>query len=170
MFESIFIWGAAIVLTFPFLIVALILCLIFEYKDCPWWAFITASISAMVAYHIYEVPSNYIFYAALAYIPVGIIWSFWRWKSYCNYILKEIEDDDEPTKFHINKTLDKLDPKNQVGKISSWIISWPWSFVAHFLRDVMLFIESLVTKHLNRIYIKLAGDAKERIRKIEPTK
>jgi len=106
----------------------------------------------------------------LAYIPVGILWSIWRWNLYTRDCL----DLAKQGKLQINATWVGSNPKpdevysslqhavdlnSQVHLVVSWIFSFPISIIERSTSDVVRAVKALVKGKLAAIYNKFTKDA-----------
>lgn len=101
-------------------------------------------------------------YGALAYIPVGLVWSFWRFSKYCNKIVADVKNGILEKEF----AQGKLDAMKHVDKISLWVFAWPFSLVESVIGDIMDTIELLIRKVFRSTYTRIAGNAKKKLEDI----
>lgn len=89
---------------------------------------------------LYPVAWATVGYAALAYLPIGFVWSFWRYRKHVRNGLKR-----GVAKVH-------LEPNSCVSSIVYWVIFWPISFIESIFSDFFDFVRHIVTSWLNRAY------------------
>jgi len=65
--------------------------LLSEYNECHGWTVICAAILMAVLFKLCELTSTQMLQITAAYVPIGFIWSFWRWKLYCNKVIRKFE-------------------------------------------------------------------------------
>ena len=102
-------------LTWPGLIILLVLGTIFEANEAHGWSMFTGLISAVVAYFFFSVPLITIAYYVAGYVAIGFLWSFWRYKRYADKIVDEYKDRDQSVR---KVALDHLDPRQMLDKIT----------------------------------------------------
>lgn len=146
------------ILSLPFLFVLLSLGVIFESYDNNGMAVFIGLCSMVVAYFMYDLQLITLVYFTVAYIFLGIVWSFWRYKRYvdqnvesCNAI---------GTSDHArNYMLEQIKLENMLGKITSWIIVWPLSMIENVTGDAVRLIKTLVSDTLKSVYTKIYANA-----------
>lgn len=143
-----FIGGWALVI----LAVLALLGILSEHNKSSGWAIFWLVLAGVVAFIAFNVPLMVLGLAAAAYIAVGLVWSFWRYKRYVNEMVTQHRASDARTKEDV---LRKIHPKNMLGTITSWIIVWPFSFVASIVGDLINFIQSLVSKFFRGVYFRI---------------
>lgn len=130
---------------------------------CQFFFTLWAVICAVV---LFNVSWTVIGYSALAYIPIGFLWSFWRWKKRCDKEVRELETTENPGNWSVNVALDRVSFRNNIGKITSWVFCWPFSMVGCCLEDLIDAVQSGIRKIGKITYEKWSADAEERIEKM----
>ena len=104
------------------------------------------------AYFIFNISLIYL----LAYIPVGMAWSVWRWKVHCKEaaIRAKLRKADSTTKLDLQRARleHEVSLKNHVDKIVSWIICFPVSVLEQVVGDVVLVLKVIVTEWFAKVY------------------
>lgn len=147
---------AGFLLTWPALIVLVVLGVLFEHNGARGWALFTAIIVAACAYFFFNVSLITIGIGAVAYIAVGLVWSFWRYKRHASKVVEENRDADSRSK---EIALQRLHPKAMLGTITAWIMIWPFSMVENIIGDLITAIQLLVTKFFRGVYHKVYDSA-----------
>lgn len=105
----------------------------------------------------------------LAYIPVGILWSVWRWKVYCKNCLKEARNGnlaspswsekgnaDKKGNRRLLESATKL--SGNVDTIVCWIIGFPASMVDRAVSDVIDFLRIVVSEWCAKLYTGISAN------------
>jgi hypothetical protein len=127
-----------------------------EHNKSSGWAVFWLLLAGGVAAIAFHVPLMVLGITAVAYIAIGLVWSFWRYKRHVTEQVALHRLSDSRIKEDV---LRKIHPKNMLGTITAWIIVWPFSFVASFVGDLINFIQSLVTKFFRGVYFKIYDSA-----------
>jgi len=100
----------------------------------------------------------------LAYIPTGILWSVWRWRVHCKNCLERAKEGTlretgswqevgNKTKEYTRRNLEnKVDLKQNVDKVVSWIICFPASVIERCASDLIYVVKSFVTGWFSKVY------------------
>jgi hypothetical protein len=94
----------------------------------------------------------------LAYIPVGMLWSVWRWKIHCKKatIRASLRKADVTERGTIGSQRNRLEKevnlKDNVDKIVSWIVCFPVSVLEQVVGDVVLMLKVIVTEWFAKVY------------------
>lgn len=139
-------------LTWPGLIILLVLGAILEANESHGWAIFIGIISAVVAYFFFNASFVNIAYYSISYFIVGFLWSFWRYKRHADRIVAEYKDQDLTAK---KKALARLDPRQMLDKITAWVIIWPFSMFENVLGDITKLVQTFITRFFKGIYTKI---------------
>lgn len=134
-----------------------------------------------VAYMLFGLSPVEMGYIALAWIPVGLCWSFWRWRRVCSDKVAEFtkaitshtelrsnsphfNDNglDEIEKYQNEARLslaESINPKRHTSRITYWIVSWPFSFLETILGDLISMVTGLVTTTFKQTYQRITDNS-----------
>lgn len=91
---------------------------------------------------------------AVAYLIIGVIWSFWRYNTYITKKLYEISILDASSMIkEMEQT--RLLPKNNLNLITHWIIVWPISVIDNIISDSIRLLKMLITDVLYNVYASM---------------
>lgn len=127
-----------------------------EHNESSGWAVFWFLLAAGVAYIAFNISLMMLAVGSVAYVAIGLFWSFWRYKRYVSKKVAEYKERDAREREHI---LRKLHPKEMLGTITAWIVVWPFSMVGNLVGDLIDFIQSLVTKFFRGVYFKIYDSA-----------
>jgi len=161
MIETMFMFAAGFMLSWPALIVLLILGILFEHNDAHGWAVFTAMVTAAVAYFFFSVPLMTLAIGIVAYLVVGLIWSFWRYKRHVDTVVTQYKD--EPSEAR-QRAIGRLHPKAMLSTITTWIIVWPFSMIENITSDIINAIQMLVQKVFRGIYHRIYESAVDQLK------
>jgi hypothetical protein len=154
--ETILGFAAGFLLTWPALIVLVVLGILFEHNGARGWAVFSALATAAVSYFFFSVPLMTIALGAVGYVVIGLIWSFWRYKRHAAKVVEEYRNESSDKK---QWALAKLHPKAMLSTITAWIMIWPFSLVENLIGDIINTIQMLVTKFFRGVYHKVYDSA-----------
>lgn len=143
-------WGLVI------LAVLAVLGILFEHNGARGWSVFSALLVAVVAYVAFSVSLLHIALGAVAYIVIGVLWSFYRYKRHADKVVETNKDASSREK---EIALARLHPKAMLSTLTAWIVIWPFSFVEHFVGDIINAIQTLVTKIFRGIYHRIYDSA-----------
>jgi hypothetical protein len=155
-FASLFAFAAGFLLTWPALIALIVLGILFEHNGARGWAVFAALVSMGVAYLFFNVSLIALGIGAVAYIAIGLFWSFWRYKRHAEKVVEANRDTSASNK---ERVLAQLHPKAMLGTITAWIMIWPFSMVENIVGDLINGIQLLVTKFFRGVYHKVYDSA-----------
>lgn len=143
-----FIAGWAVVI----LLVLLFFGILSEHNDSSGWSVFFMLIAGAVVYMAFSVSWMMLAVYSVAYIVIGLFWSFWRYKRHAAKVVEQHKNSDARQK---EFALQRLHPKAMFGTITAWIMVWPFSFIQNMLGDLITAIQSLVTKFFRGIYHRI---------------
>lgn len=157
MFEATGLFIAAYLFTWPALVALLLIGIVFEHKGARGWAVFTGIVAMLVSYCYFDVTLETIVYYAIAYLLVGIGWSFWRYNVYVKETVAYIKSmSSKAFSADWRQTqVDNLAPTKNLDRITAWIIIWPFSAVESIAGDIINAIQALVTKVFKGVYHKI---------------
>lgn len=148
------------------------------HEESDGWAIAWMIVLCVIAYNIFQVDSMTLLVSAAAYIPIGIMWSFYRWKRFCNkkveYFneekarIEEGVDQTSPHKLSMHadtvdrwRTALELDvlPGRNITRLVNWIFIWPFSVIENVLGDLYDMVVNLVKDHLISFYGRISSNA-----------
>lgn len=123
-----------------------------EHNDSSGWALFWLILAGGVAYMAFNVPLMFLAIGAVAYIVIGLCWSFWRYK---RYVADKVEKNKTANQSQRERVLREIHPSNMIGSITSWILVWPFSFVASISSDLIDFVHTMITKFFRGVYFRI---------------
>lgn len=161
MFETLialFVWFATPVWLAVFLLIALWS----EAFDCHKFAAFLSMTALGLSTYMLNINPMWL----IGYIPVGLLWSMLRWRFHCSDVVKDMDNDNNLTSGtkHSKKPLivrykKRLDVKEQIDKIISWVFSWPISILSSVIGDIIRGVKYTVTNWLGSLYDKISNSA-----------
>ena len=145
-FLAIWIWS------WPALVFFLCVGTIFEANEAHGWAVFTGLIAAVLAYTMYAVPLAVLAGYAVAYLIIGFVWSFWRYKRHADKVVSECEGVSKNSRQY---AIEQLKPARMLSKITTWVMIWPFSMVENVLGDFIKIIQTFITKFFKGIYNRI---------------
>jgi hypothetical protein len=130
-------------------------------ESSPGWALFLSIVAAIIAVLAFHVPLSTVLWGALVYIPIGFVWSFWRFRRYGKHLQREVEEN----RMSKDTALRRLDVKNAYSDILMWIFTWPISFIALTCGDIIDVFTDLVRNTLRTWYDACVKSAKDGINK-----
>lgn len=147
--------------SWPALVVLLLLGVIFEHNEAHGWAVFTALVTMAVSYFFFGIPLLTVLAYGAGYVVVGLIWSFYRYKRHAGDMVEKYKNADSSTK---NSVIRDLHPKAMLGTITSWIIIWPFSMIENVVGDLITGIQTLVQKVFRGIYHRIYDSAVKQLK------
>lgn len=147
---------AGLLLSWPALVLLIVLGLLFEHNGARGWAVFTALALMMISYFFFSVPLMTIGIGAAIYLLVGIIWSFWRYKLHANNIVERFKYASIQEK---QRVISDLHPKAMLSTITAWIMIWPFSMVENVVGDLINAIQIFVSKIFRGVYHRIYNSA-----------
>lgn len=145
-----------LLLSWPAMIIVLVFGILCEHNGSHGWAVFASLVSMAVAYFLFSVSLFHLALGAIAYIGIGLVWSWHRYKRHANDIVEKHIYATDIAKSH---ALEQLHPKAMLPTITAWIVIWPFSFIEHFIGDIINGIQLLVSKVFRGIYHKIYDSA-----------
>lgn len=130
-----------------------------EHSDSQGWAVFVSLVASAIAFFMFDVPMQTLFYSALIYAVVGVVWSFWRYKRYVEVRVEELKKTSSSDSINLQYALKRLSPSEMTGSIVSWIIIWPISLLENLVSDIITGLEKLVRSWLNKVYTSIYQSA-----------
>lgn len=143
------------ILTWPTLALLFIIGVCCEHNDRSGWAVFFGIVAAVVGYFYFGLALTTVLWYALAYFGVGIVWSFWRYGRYVRSEVARIKADTHIKQTDYETYAKNLRPAKHAGRITSWVIVWPISFVNLIVGDLIDTVQFVVTNFFKKIYNKI---------------
>lgn len=162
-----------------------ILALLFEYNSRTEWSAFMLVVGGIISAVLSGVSITTIGIVAACYVPIGAIYSFWRWRRFVRTVVREINDKlkdsqngevflsisngswsskEAYTKEQIPKYItEEYTVGNYWSKIVGWIVIWPISVIDSFVGDIIDMLRTLVTGWLAGAYNKITKNALEEL-------
>lgn len=128
----------------------------FSYKDYKNWSLFFIPILGISVYGLFNLEPIFAAKCVAAYLPIGVLWSFWRWKRHGDDVMKGVSVG-ELNDRQKSVLIEELTPRYNVDKISSWIIAWPFSAISHIFSDIIALVSKVIREYLIEIYSKISG-------------
>ena len=135
--------------------------IIAEHGGSRGWAVFWALAMSAIAYVVFSVSLLTIVLGSVGYLAIGVVWSFYRYKRHASKIVDKYKGQGVEYR---NIAVANLHPKAMLKTITAWIIIWPFSFVEHFVSDIINAIQALVTKIFRGIYHRIYDSAAAALR------
>lgn len=116
---------------------------------------------AFVIYHTVDMPVEYFWLALAAYVPIGVVWSVYRWKRYAIRRVEKYNEIINPSDSDYARLLRNTDSKQNVDTIVAWMIVWPISIIENMTSDIVAALNDFVKNKMNGVYKKLSDSALE---------
>lgn len=194
MIETIAAFFAGIFISHWFIWPVLLFSIFFDYKEFRGWAVFFAILAGLGAYLLFKPSLFWLGWGAVAYFPIGFMWSFLRYRRHIgkkvkafnirtkellvektvhderaadhggNYGKFDLEDKVNTERAYLDRT---STVSHNVDRIIYWVVLWPVSVVQSILDDVIAAIEHFVTKTLRKLYDGIRASAFKNIEEIE---
>lgn len=163
MWEAIAVFTSAYLLSWPILAILFLAGVLFEHTQSRGWAVFTGILAMIVSYFYFDASLVKILEAAVVYVIVGVVWSFWRYHQHVKISAEKlrVKKANRPVPeqpyfdMHIRQEIRDLAPSANLDLITIWIIIWPFSVVENILSDVLSAIETLVTRVFKGVYARI---------------
>lgn len=175
MIETILAFFAGVIVSHWFIWPALVFAIFCDYREWKFMAVVSTALLGFAAYLIFQPPTAWLMYGALAYLPIGFLWSFFRYRRHVgtmvkqfNAYVKENKDNPQADLRYQRNSLDRESKiSHNVDRVTYWVALWPISVVQSILDDVIAAIEHFVTKTLRRLYDGIRNSALKNVTEIE---
>lgn len=102
-------------------------------------------------------------------LAVGTVWSLWKWRKWMHKpsIQEKLKRGqlDHATKDSGSEFKDSIyfprdaKPSNNVDRIVSWIVLWPFSMLIYFFEDLLMDIGRWIYNRLGGVYVRITDSA-----------
>lgn len=147
---------AGVFLSWPALIILFIFALLAEHNNSRGWSIFWTLVVIPIAYMFFNISGSSLIVYSIAYIAIGICWSFFRYKRYLIDKSREIRSSDfSYSPEEKRRYVSSLHPSKNLDTITAWIIVWPVSAIENFAGDLIELTHALITKVFKGIYVKI---------------
>ena len=115
-----------------------------------------------LAYFLFNLQLATLGWITLAYIPIGLGWSIWRWRKHC----KTAVEDHNSSKIEYwggGSIQSRINPSKNIGKIVNWVFIWPFSLLETFISDLIDAVEDFIKNYLIKIYENISSKYADQI-------
>lgn len=158
MIEALIVGVTAYLFTWPALLLLIVAGILFEHNGARSWAVFLGIVALLVSYFMFDVPLQTLVVAAVGYVGVGVVWSFWRYKVHVDERVASLSEVPHSSSFR-QQEVAKLAPSRMADTIVAWIIIWPFSMVENVLGDVLTMIRGLVDRVFKGVYNRIYSKA-----------
>ena len=151
-------------LTWPAIVLLCIFAIVVENNESHKFAAFLTLVIGFVAWQFFGIPDQIMIYAAVAFVPIGLAWSIWRWKVYCKEKVEHYSNinrrspKDDP-RYSKEEILAELELYRHTDKLVSWVLAWPVSVIERMLGDIVRIVKTIVVEWCGNIYKKIASSA-----------
>ena len=156
MFDAVLLFLTTWLVSWPALVAFCLFGIWCEHGESRGFAVFWALVAAVTAFFYFNVPLVDIAIYSAAYLVIGVVWSFYRYKRFIVSMVEHLRE--------MNYKLESISqyhPTKMLDTITAWIIIWPFSLLENLCGDIINGIETLVKKVFkgvyNRIYEKAVG-------------
>lgn len=163
-----------------FLIIPLLLVsTVFEHNERSGWAFIFAIPAFVSLAFIFTLTVWQTVAILCAYVPIGLVWSYFRWQRRISKTLKTLEED--LARFKAGKSVGLHATENDIKdearhnidfdqcnrqRVILWVMAWPFGVIESFVGDIIDGIDSFIRATAQRTYVKWSDAGKSKIDKM----
>lgn len=158
MIETALAFLAGWLLSWPSLAILCGLGILFEHNEAHGMAIFLALITAASAFFFFDVTAVHLAVVAVAYLVVGVAWSFWRYRRFVRSAVERITRESHSPDI-LSIKLGSLKPSSNTEKIVGWVIVWPFSAVDSIVGDLISIVTELVTTTFRKIYVSIYNAA-----------
>ena len=102
---------------------------------------------------------------AIVYASGGVVHALWRWFRSTSIITEKynkMAKNGDLDKYVLRNYKEETDYRENLDKITYWILAWPISGSAHFLGDVVTTVQKAVTKFFSGIFDSITERARSK--------
>lgn len=154
MIDAILVFAATWFISWPALVAFCLFGIWSEHSESRGFAVFWALVAAVSAYFYFNIPLVDIGFYALAYLVLGVVWSFYRYK---RFIVAKVETLNEMN--YRLESISQYHPTKMLDTITAWIIIWPFSLLENLCGDIINGIETLVKKVFKGVYNRIYESA-----------
>jgi hypothetical protein len=150
MLETILLGITTYFITLPVLVTLCVFGIWCEYSESRGFAVFWALVASVLAFFYFKMSLIDIAIYSGAYLVVGVIWSFYRYKRFIVAKLEQLK-----TINHQIHQVSDYRPNHMLDTITAWIIIWPFSLIENLCGDIINGIEMLVKKVFKGVYHRI---------------
>jgi len=159
---------ALVFLSYPALGIIFLICLLSEHNEHQGASIFFEGILLIIIYNMFFIPTHYLIYFAVLYIPIGFAWSFCRWFRYCRDIIEEANTtkamwDINRVDFRVREYKNKMDIKREYSRVICWILVWPISMIEMLFGDLYEILKIAVKDVCCKAYTRISKRYTEQI-------
>ena len=150
------------VATWPGLIVLAVLATLLVTFENYFLATLSAIVGAVAAYMFFGVTLESLAVYTAVYFVAGFVWSAWRYRRWVRKQLAEYASrnySDSYLRKYREGEIENLAPKNQLGRLTAWVILWPFSVLENFTGDVIHLVETAISQFFKGVYNRIFESA-----------
>jgi hypothetical protein len=103
---------------------------------------------SLFSWKFFGIPDQLMIYYAIAYIPIGFVWSFWRYRVWTKYKLGRMTT----TSYTKEEIEMQLGIKENSSLCVAWVTSWPLGLPCRLFQDIILFLKDLIVNVFKGVY------------------
>lgn len=145
-------------LSWPVIVGIVLLGILSEHNDSRGWAVFWAIVAVAISYFYFTLSLEDLAMYAGAYVVIGFLWSFWRYR---RFVTAQVEKITARYSKHEDRRQAAADlaPHRMIDTIIAWVIVWPFSVVENLTADLINGIEHLVKTVFKGIYTRIYNAA-----------
>lgn len=170
---GVWLWVIGVALWWPIIIPLILIAIYVEHQDSHGWMAFWAIVIHAWLFKFFEIDPVIVAYYTAGYVPVGILWSIYRWKRYVGAFIttrKRWEQEERNVTisnnysntafvFDVEDVRESLTLLNNKQKILCWVMGWPISLAESFLGDLVHQLWTFISVRLGGIYKRIAESA-----------
>lgn len=150
------------IVSWPSLVILVLLSSILVHGENYVSATLAGILGAVTAYFLFNVTLESIGYTVAGYFAAGFIWSIWRYRRWVRAQVAEYSERDLSDSYRAkyqDDELAKLAPNYQLGRLTAWVILWPFSMLGNVTGDIVHLVQTVITRFFKGIYTKIFESA-----------
>lgn len=160
-----------VVFSFWFLVGVFLFGLLNESKSNSGWSMffgILAVISAVGVFNLSALSSISWSVIVVGYIAIGSLYSVWRWFRHTREVTVEfntriatVSESDHNFQRLVTNYKDDTNYRQNKAMTGYWVGMWPFSFVTHFVGDVIIAAEKFISTFIGGIFDQISERARK---------
>jgi len=152
-----------LLLSWPIFLTLLFATLLFEHKEEEYWVIFLLLLTAIIAFFMFDVSWTNLGLAAVAWLPIGFVYSFMKWKRHCTVTVQRMRDG----KINAKEAEKGVAISNNGSKVAHWIIAWPFSLIDLIVGDIFDIIQGMCQGIFRRTYERVSAKALNEIKEAQ---